>query len=50
MFDLTRSYLYGKYAAAYTLSNKETFYDVTICNTILTKCTGRSTYNLKQPN
>ena len=29
-----RSYLYAKYAAAYTLSQKGTFYDVTICNKI----------------
>jgi len=35
-----RSYLYAKYAAAYTLSQYITLYDVTICNKILTQCTG----------
>ena len=37
-----RSYLNAKYAAAYTLSQQGTIYDVTICNKILTQCTGRS--------
>ena len=36
--------LYAKYAAAYTLSQSGTFYDVTICNKILTQYTG----NLQQ--
>ena len=43
-----RSYLYAKYAAAHTLSPQGTFYDVTICNKILTQFTGRSTASLKQ--
>jgi len=42
--------MYAKYAAAYTLSKKETCYDVTIGNKILTQCTGRPTLSLKQPN
>jgi len=55
MFDLTyvlhaRSYMSAKYAAAYTLSKKETFYDVTIRNEFSTQCAGRSTASVKQPN
>ena len=40
--------MYANYAAAYTLSQQGTFYDVTLCNKILTQCTGRSTASLKQ--
>jgi len=49
-----RSYLYVKYTAAYTycidLSKKGLFKDVTICNTNLTRGTGRYIASLKQPN
>ena len=45
-----RSYLYAKYAAAYTLSQQGTFYDVTLSNKIFTQYTGRSTASLKPPN
>jgi len=37
-------------AAAYTLSKKGTFYDVTICYRNLTNDTGIYTANLKQPS
>jgi len=43
-----RSYLYAKYAAAYTLSKKGIFKDVTLCNRNLIHDTGISTASLKQ--